>query len=71
MITKLFISYVLVPYIYKHELQLHLYQAISHKWVNLGITPSSPLQERNLHNGDKTTIHIHNPSILQNNKDGY
>ena len=46
MITKLFISYVLVPYVYKHESQLHLYQAISCKWVNLGITPSSPSQEK-------------------------
>ena len=45
MITKLFISYVLVPYIYKYELQLHLYQTVLHKWVNLGITPSSPSQE--------------------------
>ena len=45
MITKLFISYMLVPYVYKYESQPHLYQTISHKWVNLGITPSSPLQE--------------------------
>ena len=46
MITKLFISYVLDPYVYKYESQLHLYQTISHKWVNLGSTPSSPSQEK-------------------------
>ena len=29
---------MVVPYIYNHELQLHLYQTILHKWVDLGIT---------------------------------
>ena len=47
--TKLFISYVLVPYIYNHKLQLHLYQTISHKWVNLGITPFLPLRKKEIY----------------------
>ena len=40
---------MLVPYIYNHELQLHLYQTISHKWVNLGITPFLPLCKKEIY----------------------
>ena len=40
---------MLVPYIYNHELQLHLYQTISHKWVNLGITPFLPLHKKEIY----------------------
>ena len=67
MITKLFISYVLVPYVYKYESQPHLYQTISHKWVNLGISPSSPSQESKsskTRQWRETTIRVHHPSIL-------
>ena len=40
---------MLVPYIYNHELQLHLYQTISPKWVNLGITPFLPLHKKEIY----------------------
>ena len=40
---------MVVPYIYNHELQLHLYQTILHKWVDLGITPFLPLHKKEIY----------------------